>query len=380
MGMADAIWPRRPGERKRERMDDPRTNGTAAHGHDLIVIGASSGGVEALLALLPALPADLPASVCVVVHTAPEGPGRLPQILARHAALPVLHATDGLALERGKIYIAPPDRHLLVEDGVLRVARGPRENRHRPAVDPLFRSAAIAYGPRVVGVVLSGALSDGTAGLRAIKRLGGIAVVQDPDEALFPSMPTHALRHVAVDHRLALAQIAPLLTRLAIEPTMRGEYTVPPELELEHQYARAERVTPERNGALGVPTALTCPECHGPLWEIKDGDLIRYRCRTGHAFSGDSMLEAQAEALEEALWLAINTLEEQALTAERLAEEANERRHHHVAARFRERAGESRRRAAVIRRVISEDDTPLASDADPAPPTASIGTPSVAQG
>lgn len=334
----------------------------AGPGHDLIAIGASSGGIEALLAVIPRLPADLPAAVCVVVHTSPQGPGLLPRVLARSASMPVMHGADGMAIRRGTIYVAPPDHHLLVERGGLRVARGPRENRHRPAVDPLFRSAALTYGPRAVGVVLSGVLNDGTAGLLAIKRRGGVAIVQDPDEAVFPSMPESARRHVAVDHCLRAAEIAPVLVRLAREQAAaEGGFPVSHELELEYRYARADRVTPERDGTVGQPTALTCPECHGPLWEIQDGDLVRYRCRTGHAFTGDSMIDAQAEALEEALWLAYNTLEEQALTAERLAREATERRHHHVAARFEERARESRRRAAVIRKVIVED-APVAGE------------------
>jgi two-component system chemotaxis response regulator CheB len=324
--------------------------------HDLVVIGASSGGVEALLTIIPHLPHDIPAAICIVVHSSPQGPGLLPEILARRAALPVAHAKDGEPLQRGQVYVAPPDHHLLVERGRLRVARGPRENRHRPAVDPLFRSAALAYGPRAVGVILTGALNDGTAGLLAIKRRGGVAVVQDPAEALFSGMPGSARRNVAVDYCLPLADIAPLLARLASEPAAEeGAYPVPAEMDLEHRYARGDDVTPERDGAIGTSTTLTCPECHGPLWEIKDDGLIRFRCRTGHAFTAESMLAEQAEALEDALWMAINTLEESALTAERLGHEAAERGHERVAARFMERSRESRRRAEIIRRVIASE-------------------------
>ena len=201
------------------------------------------------------------------------------------------HAQDGEPISPGRIYVAPHDHHLLVEPGHLRVVRGPRENHHRPAVDPLFRSAALTYGPRVVGVVLSGALNDGTAGLIAIKRRGGVAIVQDPAEALVPGMPGSALRNVAIDYCLPIADISPLLAQLAREPVAEeGAYPVPAEMELEHRYARGEAVTPERDGQIGQPTLLICPECHTPLWEIQDGGPLRFRCPTGHAFTAESML------------------------------------------------------------------------------------------
>ncbi|HET8632488.1 MAG TPA: chemotaxis protein CheB [Thermomicrobiales bacterium] len=209
-------------------------------GHDIIVVGASSGGVEALTRLVGGLPDDLPAAVFVVLHVPPTATSMLPRILMRYGPLPARHAADGDPIRRGEILVAPPDRHLLVQRGRVRVLRGPRENRHRPAVDPLFRSAAYAYGPRVVGVVLSGALDDGTAGLLAIKRRGGLAVVQDPAEALFPGMPESAVGHVAVDHCLPVAQMGPLQAGLAREPAPEeGAFPVPRDLELE--VGRTER-------------------------------------------------------------------------------------------------------------------------------------------
>lgn len=332
-------------------------NGSGGHGHDLIVIGASSGGVEALLRVIPQLPRNLPATVCIVVHSSPDGPGLLASILDRRSQLPVAYATDGAPIEPGRVYLAPPDQHLIVEQGQLRVTRGPRENRHRPAVDVLFRSAALAYGPRAVGAVLTGAMNDGTAGLLAIKRRGGVAIVQDPAEALFSGMPGSAARNVAIDHCLSLAEIPATLVRLANEVAeAEGAYPMPAEMELENRYARAEHITPEHDGKLGEISALTCPECHGPLWEIRDETLVRFRCRTGHAFTAESMLAEQAEALEDALWLAVNTLEESALVSERLASEATERRHTHVAERFADRAREYKQRAGTIRRVIAEGD------------------------
>ncbi|HEY8599580.1 MAG TPA: chemotaxis protein CheB, partial [Thermomicrobiales bacterium] len=195
-------------------------------GHDLIVIGTSAGGVQALLELLDDLPANLPAAICIVIHIPAESPSLLPRILQRRSALPVRHAVDGERIVPGHVYIAPPDHHLLVDPGRLRLRHGPRENRCRPAVDPLFRSAALAYGPRLIGVVLTGALNDGTAGLAIIKRLGGVTIVQDPADALFPGMPASAQRHVAVDYSLPLADIAAALTRVAREPN--GPSTVEP--------------------------------------------------------------------------------------------------------------------------------------------------------
>ena len=183
-------------------------------GRDIVTIGASSGGVEALSALVGGLPADLPAALLVVLHS-PEGmPSSLPRILSRSGPLEAAHPEDGDGIENGRIYVAPPGFHMLVEDGVVRLVRGPRENYHRPAADPLFRSAAVARGPGVVGVVLTGARDDGTAGLVAIKRRGGVTVVQDPDDALFRWMPESALRYAEVDHSVPLVKMAPLLARL----------------------------------------------------------------------------------------------------------------------------------------------------------------------
>jgi two-component system chemotaxis response regulator CheB len=182
---------------------------------DILVVGASAGGIEALKAVCGSLPADLSAAVFVAVHLAASGPDLLPGILTRAGPLPAIHPEDLQPIEPRRIHVAPPDHHLLVKDGYVRVVRGPRENGHRPAVDPLFRSAAVAYGPRVIGVVLTGALDDGTAGLAAIKSRGGLAVVQDPLEARYPSMPQNAIRNVRVDHRARLAEMGPLLARLA---------------------------------------------------------------------------------------------------------------------------------------------------------------------
>jgi two-component system chemotaxis response regulator CheB len=205
-------------------------------GHDIIVIGASAGGVEALREITRGLPANLPATLFVVLHVPPQNPSHLPAILSRSGPLPAAHAGDGAEFVPGRIYVAPPDTHLLVESGRTHLSHGPTENRHRPAIDPLFRSAARAYGSRVVGVVLTGSLDDGTAGLYQIRRHGGVAVVQDPDDALFPSMPANALEYVGADYRCQVTEIAPLLERLARTP-VRADTVDPAPDQLDDEYS-----------------------------------------------------------------------------------------------------------------------------------------------
>lgn len=324
-------------------------------GHDRIVVGASAGGVEALLALARALPASLPAALFVVLHLPATSKSHLPQLLDRAGPLVAHHPTDGERIQNGHIYVAPPDLHLLIEGEQVWLVAGPKENRHRPAVDPLFRSAAVAYGPRVVGVVLTGTLDDGTAGLHAIKRRGGIAVVQDPNEALYSSMPLSALTHVEVDYSLPLAEISPLLIRLAEEPADDPEsYPIPKEMVMEDKLVRMDEATLNNPTRPGSPSPFSCPECGGVLWEIHDGEITRFRCRVGHAFSTESVMVEQDTALEDALWMALKTLEESVALSQRLARKATERGHDLVAARFEEKANQATTRASLIRQVLVE--------------------------
>ena len=335
------------------------------NGHDILVIGASSGGVEALMGLAGGLPEDLSAAVFVVVHLSEESPSALPRILDRSGPLEALEAKDGERVEKGRIYVAPPGNHMLLEDGRVRVARGPKENRHRPAVDPLFRSGAVAYGPRVVGVVLTGARNDGTAGLLAVKRRGGVAVVQDPENALFAGMPQSALEHVDVDYCLPLTKIASLLARLSHEevPAEKegAQRTVPEDIEFESKVAGLDPA-----GAVGSDYQIgelshyTCPDCSGPLFEVRDGKLLRYRCRVGHAYTAESMLEEKAEALESALYVALNTLEESASMSRTLAARAREHKQDHAASRFEERARKAGEQVNLIRQALSDDSPDLA--------------------
>ena len=323
-----------------------------------MVIGTSSGGVEALRRLAGDLPPDLPAALFVVMHVPEWAPSGLPGILSRAGPLKAVHPEDGDRIEKGRIYVAPPDFHLLVERGRVRLARGPKENRYRPAVDTLFRTAALAYGPRVVCVVLSGALNDWTAGLQAVKQRGGVAVVQDPGDALFSGMPDSALEYVGADHCLPMEKIAPLLVRLSGEPAKEeGVYPVPDDMELESRIAGLDPTAIDSDERPGELSRFTCPECSGPLYEIQSGDLVRFRCRVGHAFTAESMLYDKYDEVEKALYAALNTLEESALMADRLAARSHEHQHGHAATRFERRAEDARQQARIIRQVLTEGTT-----------------------
>lgn len=330
-------------------------------GHDIIVIGASAGGVEALTKLASGLPANLPAALFVVLHIPPQGASVLPSILSRAGPLPAAHPFDGQAIEHGRIYVAPPDSHLLVKRGHIQLAGGPRENGHRPAADPLFRTAARAYGPRVVGVVLSGNLDDGTAGLQAVKQRGGVAIAQEPGEALYSGMPHSACENVGVDWVLPVSEIAAVLVRLANEPV--GEEpagAVSKDMEIESDMAELDMNAVRSNDRPGKPSQYACPECGGALWELSEGNLLRFRCRVGHAFSAETLLAEQSEALEEALWTALRALKESAALASRMAGRARDLRQTRTAASFENQAQEAEQRAELIRQVLLKANrTPL---------------------
>ena len=321
--------------------------------HDIIVVGASAGGVEALMTIVRGLSADLPASIFVVLHVPAQGPSILHDLLNRAGTIPAAQATDGALIEQGHIYVAPPDNHLLVHRDHMRTVRGPKENRHRPAVDVLFRSAAVAYGPRVVGVVLTGSLDDGTAGLLAIKRRGGLAIVQDPQEALYPGMPSSAMQNVQIDYCLPLAEIPATLTRLSHDPAPNEEaFPVPEDMKQELRITQMDMEALNNAETVGAPSVFSCPECGGVLWEVHDGDILRFRCRVGHAYSTDSMLADQKDTVEEALWSALKTLEENVDLCDRLYEQAKQRGNKMLIASFQDKVNESKRRAGLIRRVL----------------------------
>lgn len=324
-------------------------------GHDIIVIGASAGGVEATAALIRALPADLPAALFVVVHFPPQSTSVLPRVLNRASHLQAHHALDGETIQQGHVYVAPPDWHMLIRDGHVELTRGPRENRHRPAIDPLFRTAALTYGARVIGVILSGTLDDGTAGLQAIKSRGGIAICQDPRDAIYPDMPRNAIEHVAVDHVAPLAELSALLTRLTNEEVTDMNAIVIEQthtLEQEAQIAALDWEATQAKEPNGPPSPLACPSCGGVLWEMEEGRLVRYRCRVGHAFSPLDLLATQEDAVEEALWSALRALEERTTLLRRMRQRAEAANQPYTAQRFRVQEEEAQQRATLLHHVL----------------------------
>lgn len=303
------------------------------------------------------LPADFPSPIFIVLHIPPDSPSLLAHILTREGALPAKEAEDGELYRNGTIYVAPPDRHLLIsKEGRLRTVRGPRENRHRPSIDPLFRSAAATLGPLVIGVILTGALDDGTAGLVAVAKRGGTTIIQDPRDALYPAMPSSAMEHVRADHVLPLADIARQLTLIVNEavPVNPGP-TRDDDMLMEVRMAELDPQAMQEDDRPGDPSPYSCPDCGGVLWEIQDEDFVRYRCRVGHAFSPETMLSAQSDVLEEALWTAAKTLEESARLSKRLARSERARGHDWLAKRFEEKEREARERVETIRRFLLKD-------------------------
>jgi two-component system chemotaxis response regulator CheB len=330
-------------------MYDQPTGQFPTGGHDIIVIGASSGGVDALRVLLPSLPIDLPASVFVVLHVGARS--HLAEILGEIAPLRVVRAASGAPVEYRTIYIAPPGQHLLLHDAHLLLRRGPRENMARPAIDPLFRSAAATFGGRVIGVVLSGTLNDGTAGLRAIKRCGGLAVVQDPSDADFPDMPESALRQVEVDHVSDIVEMAGLLGRLTHR--LAGQTPeIPIEIRVEAAIAAQELTDMEIEDDLGTLSPFTCPECHGALWQIPDGGMLRYRCHVGHAFTAETVLSGLDGEVDNMLESLLRSHQQRAALAHRMAEQERGRNRESLAGQLEARAREYEEDAEVIRRMV----------------------------
>ncbi|GAA1619792.1 chemotaxis protein CheB [Actinoplanes couchii] len=284
---------------------------------DLIAVGASAGGVEALRALAAGLPARYPGALLVVLHVPRSAPSALPAILSRSGPLPAVTATDGEPVRAGRIYVAPADHHLLLTDGHLRLSRGPAENGHRPAVDPLFRSVARTAGRRAIGVVLSGSRDDGAAGLATIAARGGTTVVQEPEDALHPWMPRAALEAAEPDHVVPAAAIGGLLAALTAVP-LEPRPAPGPDPLLDAEVAMSE-LFPSDSGDLAPPAGFGCPACGGSLFQIESRPLPRFRCRVGHAWSPETLLDEQAEALESALWMALRALQEKSALSRRMA-------------------------------------------------------------
>ncbi len=314
---------------------------------DIVVVGASSGGVEALKTFVGGLPRDLGCAVFVVLHSASTSPGLLPSILDRAGDWPVSFGRDGDEFEPGRIYVAPPDRHLLLVKTGVALSRGPKHNHFRPAIDPLFQSAAFFYGPRVIGVVLSGVMDDGAAGLLAIKTVGGRAVVQDPADALYPEMPCSAMNAVTADSVLPAKRMGAALSRYSRERTSTS-FRAPRDLQDEIT-AMLEASALLSIKTSGTPSPLTCPQCGGVLNALPERRILRFQCQVGHVYSAKSLLTDQSRALEIALWDAVRMLEERANLFRMLRD-----REKAAAPAYQELIDDTRRHADLLRELIGK--------------------------
>jgi two-component system, chemotaxis family, protein-glutamate methylesterase/glutaminase len=324
-------------------------------GHDIVVIGFSAGGIDPLCQLVADLPRDFPASLFVVHHFPPQSVSALPNIVNRAGSLRASQPVDGEAIAPGRIYIGRPDQHMLIRDGHIRLTRGPREHGHRPAIDPLFRTAARSHGSRVIGVILSGTLDDGTAGLLAIKDAGGLALVQDPKETAYPGMALSAIHHVPVDAVAPMAQLGLMIDRLSREPATEIRRSIPRDSEIDPadpEPALVGTAALRENGPPGQPSSFVCPECGGALWESERGGFLHFRCHVGHGYSAETLLANQSDTLEAALWTAVRSLEEKADLARRLAERTRHRGLHRSAERFASTAREAELGSSMIRAAL----------------------------
>ena len=316
------------------------------------MIGGSTGGFEAFKRIVRELPPDLDASIFIVWHMSPNIRGILPEVLNKLNTIKAAHAYDNELIVSNRIYVAPPDHHLLIEEGRVRVTHGPKENRFRPAVDPLFRSAAYAYGKRVIGVVLSGGLDDGTAGLWRIKFSGGLAVVQDPEDAEVASMPENALREVEVDYCVALDDMPALLVRLSQEVIGNTEIMKDEKTKIEINIAAEENALRQGSLNIGVLSPYTCPECHGVLSKIMDGDLSRFRCHTGHAYSADTLMASVTEKIEDSLYSAVRGMDESVLLLNHIGDHYAEANQPKLAAVYFRKAKEAEGRSNLVRKAV----------------------------
>ena len=325
---------------------------------DIIVVGASTGGVDALAEVARGLPADFPAAVFVVCHFPAGERSVLPQILGRAGPLLATHAADGEPFRSGHVYVAPPDHHLLLGPGQrMRVTRDARENHHRPAIDPLFRSAARYYRDRVVGVILTGALHDGVAGLMAVRAAGGVAVVQDPNDAFAAAMPRNAAELAGADHVLPASAVAPQLVRLVGPTPARGGPAVnsqPPQdppadpIDRMPEAVADDFARQARGERRGEVSTFTCPDCGGSLWQVDDAEMLRFRCHVGHAYGGEALLAGQDEALEAALWTSVRTFRERAVLSRQIATRERGKGNEVAAAKFEEQSAQAESYAELI--------------------------------
>jgi len=319
---------------------------------NVVVIGGSAGAIGALSRLVAGFTPDLAAAIFVVIHIPPDVRSVLPEILSRAGPLPAQHAREGESVRMGRIYVAPPNRHLTVQNSTMRVQMGPRENRHRPAIDPLFRTAARAYPGCVIGVILSGYLDDGVAGLYAVRRQGGVAMIQEPADAEAADMPLRAMEYSGADYVLPAAEIGQVIPRLLqCVGGVMGKSNADKENGAranEDQRTNEQVAYPEEGG--GKPSVFACPECHGTLWELQEGKVTRFRCRVGHAYSEGALHQELSESAESALWAAMRALEEKAAMNGRIADTSAAPPSHRD--RLRDQAAADQQHAQVIRNMI----------------------------
>lgn len=318
----------------------------------VVAVGASAGGVEALTQFAAALPPDLPYAVLVVLHMPAEAPSVLARILDRRGPLPATSPTDGEPLAPGRIYVSVPDRHLMVDDHRVLLTEGPTENAHRPSVNALFRSVALTFGPRAIGVVMSGVLDDGVLGAKAIRARGGVTVAQLPDDAMFPAMPQNALDAGVIDHQATAADIGALLTKLSGRAIEEREMEPDTNMELENRIAMGSRFTVEVDTeTLGPPSGYTCPDCNGSLMMLSESS---YRCHVGHAWTAEALLAARDAEIEGALWIALRSLQEKARLSRRLAENIGQGA---LQNRYLDQAEEAEHAMAVLGERLSDPAT-----------------------
>jgi two-component system chemotaxis response regulator CheB len=319
--------------------------------HDLVVIGGSAGSIEPLKRILGLLPAHFPAAILIVIHIPSSSTGIFTTIASAAGPLPVKNAEDGELLKPGQIYVAPPNRHLLTKDDRLKLGTGPRENLVRPAIDPLFRSAALSHGSRVIGVVLSGMLNDGASGLATIKKAGGIALVQSPADSIAPDMPLAALEATSVDLSASAEELARALARLVQEPAGTTT-TVGNDVRLEVEIASGSKGDAKTLEEIGKATALTCPDCGGVLSEIEGSRPLRFRCQVGHGYSAKVLLSEQEDSVDEAMRVALRIVEERVTLIDRMGADAARANRLGMAEMYEERAAEYRGYAGILRKAI----------------------------
>lgn len=342
-----------PGNNLPAKENKKSGNGNVTANGRIIVIGASTGGFEAFKKIIHDLPPDFETPIFIVWHMAPDIRGVLPQVLNRINTIYAAHGYNDESVKTNRIYVAPPDHHMLLQDGKIRITHGPKENRFRPAVDPLFRSAAYSYGNRVIGVILSGALDDGTAGLWTVKHYGGIAVVQDPLDAEVSSMPENAMREVKTDYCTGISKMAELLVRLSKEPLPQKADVMKDELtKKEIEIAAEENALEKGFLKFGELSPYTCPECHGVLSRLQNDNIIRYRCHTGHAYSADALMTAITEKIEDGLYSAIRGMDESIMLLNHLGDHHAEANQPKLAALYFKKAKEAQERSQLVRKAV----------------------------